>query len=304
MKAPPRWTPGELAVEVNKSAAIFRASRLADTEQWMQQVAVAESSFEKLFMVLGDLAPGKITDAAVAQAFKDDLSEAMRYLAGPFISSDDLKVVAEVPSISPSRLGSNHDMANKAFSVIKAIIDPHRFPWVKENRAPTAAERTTALVASSVLLASSRVGTGRRTTGKTDQEAAVTSFLLSKGFNKVPTRKISTLMKGPETNEFCGESKLGNRKADIVVRLRDTRLMPIECKVSNSATNSVKRINNDAAAKAESWNKAFGTEQVVPTAVIGGVFKVSNLMQAQESGLTLFWAHDLEKLGDFIDQTA
>jgi hypothetical protein len=76
--------------------------------------------------------------------------------------------------------------------------------------------------------------------------------------------------------------------------------MPIECKVSNSATNSVKRINNDAAAKALDWLKTFGTNQVVPTAVISGVFKVSNLMQAQEAGLTLFWAHDLKRLGKFI----
>jgi hypothetical protein len=93
---------------------------------------------------------------------------------------------------------------------------------------------------------------------------------------------------------------LGSRKADVIIRLNDTRLMPIECKVSNSATNSVKRINNDAAAKAVDWLKTFGTNQVVPTAVISGVFKVSNLMQAQEVGLTLFWVHDLAKLGKFI----
>jgi hypothetical protein len=76
--------------------------------------------------------------------------------------------------------------------------------------------------------------------------------------------------------------------------------MPIECKVSNSALNSVKRINNDAAAKAAEWLKAFGTNQVVPTAVISGVFKVINLLQAQEAGLTIFWSHDLKKLGEFI----
>jgi hypothetical protein len=70
--------------------------------------------------------------------------------------------------------------------------------------------------------------------------------------------------------------------------------MPIECKVSNSALNSVKRINNDAAAKAVEWLKTFGTNQVVPTAVISGVFKVNNLLQAQEAGLTLFWARDLK----------
>jgi hypothetical protein len=79
--------------------------------------------------------------------------------------------------------------------------------------------------------------------------------------------------------------------------------MPIECKVSNSATNSVKRINNDAAAKAVRWASDFGELQVLSTAVIAGVFKVSNLLQAQSSKLTLFWAHDLKKMKKFIEET-
>jgi len=80
--------------------------------------------------------------------------------------------------------------------------------------------------------------------------------------------------------------------------------MAIECKVSNSATNSVKRLNNDAAAKAERWISQFGKAQVVPVAVLAGVFKVLNLEQAQDLGLTLFWSHDLDKLGAFIESTA
>jgi hypothetical protein len=65
----------------------------------------------------------------------------------------------------------------------------------------------------------------------------------------------------------------------------------------------VKRINNDAAAKAVRWANDFGELQVVPTAVIAGVFKVSNLMQAQSAKLTLFWAHDLRQMKRFIGAT-
>lgn len=96
----------------------------------------------------------------------------------------------------------------------------------------------------------------------------------------------------------------GDRKADLVVQLHDARLMPVECKVSNSATNSVKRLNNDAAVKAEAWIKQFGTRQTVPTAVLSGVFKRHNLIQAQEAGLTIFWAHDPNPLGEFVGSTA
>lgn len=89
-----------------------------------------------------------------------------------------------------------------------------------------------------------------------------------------------------------------------MIRLHDTRLMPIECKVSNSGTNSIKRLNNDAAVKAEYWLKAFGAEQIVPAALLSGVFKLRNLEQSQRRGLALFWSHDLDKLGAFIESTA
>lgn len=303
MQTPPRWTEIQLAKEAKKSAALFRQARLAPTEQWKIHVDAAAKQFEALFEVLGDLAPASMSGAAIAQAFREDLSEAMRYLAGPFISADDLKVVAQVSSLAPNVIGNSPAKARQAFAVIKQIIDPYRFPWVKGNREPTDAERSAALMASSVLMAASSVGTERRNLGKQNQEATVKNYLLGLDFKQVPPRSITTLMNAPAENEFCSECMLGSRKADVVVRLPDTRLMPIECKVSNSATNSVKRINNDAAAKAGRWIDDFGSVQVVPTAVISGVFKVGNLLQAQAAGLTIFWAHDLIKLGAFIRQT-
>lgn len=303
MKPAPRWTEKQLAIEAKKSAALFRRARLEPTEQWKTHVEAAARQFEALFALLGDLAPEGMTDAAIAQSFREDLSEAMRYLAGPFISADDLKIVADVSSLAPNVIGNSPTKAKRAFTVIRQIIDPYRFPWVKGNREPTAAERSAALLASSVLMAASSMGTERRNLGKKAQESAVINYLLSLGFTQVPARTITTLMNAPAENEFCSECKLGSRKADVVVRLPDTRLMPIECKVSNSATNSVKRINNDAAAKASRWIDDFGHVQVVPTAVIAGVFKVGNLRQAQDAGLSLFWAHKLEALGRFIKQS-
>lgn len=81
-----------------------------------------------------------------------------------------------------------------------------------------------------------------------------------------------------------------------------TRVLAIECKVSNSKTNSIKRLNNDAAVKAEYWLTQFGIRQVVPAAALAGVFKLLSLEQAQQRGLALWWTHDLAKLGEFIDQ--
>jgi hypothetical protein len=124
----------------------------------------------------------------------------------------------------------------------------------------------------------------------------VGGVLTGAGLVEVARRKVLTLTDAPEPGQFCGESYFGIRKADFLVRLWDSRIMPIECKVSNSATNSVKRLNNDAAAKAEAWSKDFGTRQVVPAAVLSGVYKLHNLEDAQARGLAIFWAHDLKAL--------
>lgn len=96
---------------------------------------------------------------------------------------------------------------------------------------------------------------------------------------------------------------MGTRKADFVIGLWDHRRMLIECKVSNSELNSVKRLNNDAAAKAEAWLQDFGRNNVVPAAVLSGVYKINNLIEAQDRGLALFWAHDLSQLEAWLSGT-
>jgi hypothetical protein len=55
--------------------------------------------------------------------------------------------------------------------------------------------------------------------------------------------------------------------------------------------------------KAESWTKDFGTRNIVPAAVIGGVYKLRHLSDAQQRGPTVFWAHDLQALVLWIERT-
>jgi hypothetical protein len=152
-------------------------------------------------------------------------------------------------------------------------------------------------------MATSRVSTDRRSESKDAQEQLVEDALTGMGFHKVPTRAITTLNLAPGPGEFCREAMLGERKADFIVGLWDHRVMAIECKVSNSSTNSVKRLNNDAAVKAEIWYRDFGTKQIIPVALLSGVYKIHNLENAQNRGLTLFWAHSLNHLTGWIEAT-
>lgn len=300
MKSPPTWTQKQLEADAAASSAIFRSERLDEPlEAWRSAFQEHYRRFEELFEKYDVDHPKNITENQLATILKDKMGDLLRYLAGPPISEDDLRVLADT-SLAPGVVEKNPEAARRVLDTIIHAIDPCRFPWIVEKRTPKPDERPSAILASAALLTAQRVATARRNEGKNTQESLVREHLKSIGFHEVQPRAIPTFTDAPAPGEFCTETLVGSRKADISVRLRDGRLMAIECKVSNSALNSVKRVNNDAAVKARIWREEFGKNHVVPTAVLSGVFNVPNLLQAQDGGLTLIWAHNLDALTDFL----
>lgn len=299
----PVWTEDELREGAEAAIAHFRQERMVEpVERYGETFDEYQGYFENLLESTVDLAD--LADQAHEILSNKPLLDALRYLSGPPISLDDLLVVSDVSSLSPKAISKNPGISLRVIQTVVATLDRRRFPWVVEEREPTEAERNAAVVASAALAASQRVGTMRRNEGKEQQEQAVVDVLKGIGLVLKKAREIRTLAQAPQKGQFCRESLLGSRKADLVVRLWDDRIMPIECKVSNSYTNSIKRLNNDAAVKAVSWVRDFGTLNIVPTAVLSGAFKLGNLIDAQNRGLTLFWAHDLERLTNWIEETA
>ena len=279
---PPRWTDEQLRVGLAKSMALFRQERIEEPlEAYLEAFELYQGTVEDLLETSVDLT--QIDQSSLDILTNPNLLKAFRYLTGPPVSEDDLKVLAEA-FLSPSRLRTDSEMAARVLDVVRLGLDKRRFPWVAENREPTEEERNAAVLASAALMASSHVSTSRRSGAKDQQELLVEAALLSIGWQKVATRKVDNSSQQPKPGEFCRESTLGIRKADFLVGLRDHRVMAIECKVSNSSTNSVKRLNNDAAAKAVDWINQFGTMNVVPVAVLSGVYKLHNLSNAQAGG--------------------
>lgn len=225
------------------------------------------------------------------------LRDALRYLAGPPISDDDWKTLAEAASLTHARLARDADTTRRLIETIFSVLDRRRFPWIGEGRAPDEAirERANAVLASAALFATRQSETARRRESKSGQETFVEDLLSQHGLESVAPRSINTLSKAPGVGQFCRESMLGTRKADFVVGTYDGRILALECKVSNSALNSIKRLNNDAAVKAESWRRDFGEMNVIPGAVLSGVYKLHQLLDVQERGLALFWSHKLEQ---------
>jgi len=126
------------------------------------------------------------------------------------------------------------------------------------------------VIASAALAASSDVGTIRRNTSKEAQEQAVKDLLAGTGMKEVKARDIPMLTAAPAPSHFCGEARLAGTRADVVARLKDGRVMAIECKVSNSTVNSYKRLVHDTGGKAAHWYNQLGRAQVLPSAVLSG----------------------------------
>ncbi len=300
---PPHWTSEELDRDSAAASTQFRKKRLVVSDTWAKHYHSAVNKFELLFQILHDLRLDRVGDDDLVRVYDLNLGEALRYLAGPPISDDDLRVIADIDSLVPGVLRKNPDLVRRIFSVITTIIDPHRFPWVHQNTNPAESQRSAAILASATLLASQRIATARRMDGNDEQESKLRDYLQNLGLTLAPVKRINREVCILKPGQFCMGCQVADRKADVVVGLYDSRLLVIECKVSNSATNSVKRLNNDAAVKASYWLSLFGQERLIPAALLSGVFKVVNLEQAQNRGLRLFWGHDLEKLGDFIKST-
>lgn len=298
--APPRWDETRLAKDIEASKGFFRKTRLEEPlEAYLAHFEESQGAVRDLLEETVDLS--QFTEKMQGLLANKDALRAIRYLAGPPVSEDDLLVVAEIETIAPTKI--TPDAAKRVAQTILAVLDRERFPWIGENREATEEERERAAMASAVLLAAAKVQTERRGSMSQLQEEQVRLMLLAEAYKEVERRTATTVREAPNPGEFCMESKLGTRKADLLVGLRDTRLMPIECKVSNSELNSIKRINNDAAVKAEVWRRDFGELGIVPAAVLSGVFKLASLVEAQNRGLTLFWAHDLDELAKFLAAT-
>jgi hypothetical protein len=184
MKAPPDWSEDQLKAGLTKAVAFFRQERMEEPlEAYLGFFDEYQGTVEDLLETSVDLAQ---LDTTIDQVFANKkLLEAFRYLAGPPISDDDLKVLSEAASFSKKRLKEEPEIAKRALDVVRDVLDRRRFPWVKENREPTESEKTAAVIASAALIANSRTGTLRRNKGQKDQEALVRQGLLDRKFTEL-----------------------------------------------------------------------------------------------------------------------
>ncbi len=291
---PPVWTREQLEAERAEAVTRFIAERgRGGTRAYRDGFAQVEPIVRRLFAASNDLSDIR----ADLLREEPDFVAAARYLAGPPISEDDLATFVG------GRVGSriSAETAQNIAEVLAAVWDPIRLPWIAEGRQPTDQERHTAILWTAGIWAVERLRTSRRTESSREQEEAVVAVLKAAGFEQrrrvASMTSLDTLPRGT----FMREVRLAGPKCDIPIRLHDARLLALECKVSNSALNSVKRLIRETGGKAERWRVAFG-EQAITGVVLAGVYKLGNLVDAQETHrIAIFWQHDLRPLRQFVE---
>ncbi|WP_199399876.1 XamI family restriction endonuclease [Xylophilus ampelinus] len=127
MSQPPVWTAEQLELKRLEAVFIFRNRRMEEPlEQYLAHFDEYQGVVEDLLESTVDLSDLDSNLVHVLTAPK--LMEAFRYLAGPPISSDDLKVVAEAV-FSKQRLERDSAMVTRIRQMVLSGLDRRRFPW-------------------------------------------------------------------------------------------------------------------------------------------------------------------------------
>jgi hypothetical protein len=304
-KTPPVWDDAALAEHAQTALEAFVDRRLAEpAARYVEHLNARKQALRKLFRLLTPINPNKPDISVVRDILLDkELLSALRYVAGPPISEDDLGVLVtrSTARVTKTAIKTDPKLANEILHLICQLADNARFPWIKAGRSPRFHELKQAIRATTTMHAAQTMQTERRGYGK-EIEAQLQKHLEAMDFKKVPTPnkgKVTAPAHLPKKMTFYGECTVHGRRADLLIGLPDGRCIAVEAKDSSSVVNSVKRVLNDTAAKARHWHGKFG-ETIVPVALLSGVFGLDNLKDAQTSGLYLVWSHDLDSFASWL----
>src|SRR5947207_2658408 len=125
--APPRWTEAELDAARQTAVVAFRTERMQEPlEAYLEAFDEYRSAVEDLLEATVDLTQlAQVTEQVLTDPA---LLEAVRYLAGPPISADDLKVLADVESLAAGRVRADPEMGQRVVDTVLLALDRRRFP--------------------------------------------------------------------------------------------------------------------------------------------------------------------------------
>lgn len=230
----------------------------------------------------------------------------LRQMLAPPLSQDQFEIFCELyrkPTENSNRPVSD-DAAKQIVQVFRERLDPCLAPWVSQERAPEDYEIDRVVHAIGPLLASQIYLTGRRTSTSQVQEDAVVDLLEAKGWNRLPGRSLIDRNAVLDAKQFIKKAKFATttrpQEIDIACGLGATKVLAMECKVSNDRTNSIKRVN-DVLKKATAWRDHWGSF-VRPAALLQGMIGYKDVQRLTHAGVSVFWSHDLPRFDQWLDK--
>lgn len=294
-----KWTEAELEEHRQIAEDNFVEQRMdKGVEDYLDVYHQKESAVRKLFNRTDDLR--NLSGALFVR--NPDFITAARHVTAPPISQDDLNTI--VGENITKRKNVPRDAADEGVWVIEQLIDPERFPWIDEERSPTDEEREIAVKSTAGIWAVKRTQTNRRNEPAQEQEEHILDTLKDADLREKTVNRIQSREQIDKLPTGCvaHQPYVRNSEADIAVRLQDGRLLAIEGKVSNSGLNSIKRLIHEVGDKASNWREEFG-DDVIPAAVLSGVYDMKHLKEAQnDRDILIFWEHNLDSLVEFVEQ--
>jgi hypothetical protein len=231
----------------------------------------------------------------------------LRHLFAPPISQDQLKLI--LPSY-PKGAEKNSTKLSKgaaeAFAeAFAARRDPTLTAWLDANANPSRRQIKKLLHTLTPMIGSQIFNTVRRNRLSDEQEKAVEVILESKGWTKSPSTSVNkTADLAPQhfMRKTRCKTRTATKEVDIACGVNASLILAMECKVSNDATNSVKRVN-DVMDKTKAWNDQWGGF-IQTAALLQGVVAYKEVARLLDSDVLVFWSHDLQPLSEWLDAHA
>ena len=238
-----------------------------------------------------------LTDIETALRQSGKHVRALRHLLAPPLSQDQFQLACPDWSKSSEKNGTplQTKQAQAVARQVTRWLDPRLTGSLTENDGLN-------LLGAAYLLARQEYETVRRNNLAKRQEADACTVIESLGFKRAESKIIDEPGAVAErtyllTTRFATADG-SSHEVDIAVGLPKRMILAIECKVSNDATNSIKR-TNDIMKKSEAWKRQWGNF-VITGAILQGVFKEAEIRRMLGSGIEVFWSHALEVLRDWL----
>jgi hypothetical protein len=99
---------------------------------------------------------------------------------------------------------------------------------------------------------------------------------------------------------LCKTTAQSPGEVDIACGISGDLILAMECKVTNDATNSIKR-TDDVLKKHNAWRPAWGVRFIETAAMLQGVISYKSVEKLLANDVHVFWSHDLQGFGEWLD---